>query len=297
MDPVLTEEQKEEIKGAAEEQAIKEAGNNKPVTQEAIDRIYKEMRQTKEQLDRSEETNAQMVARLAEMEARGVRPTVTAPDEDDDRPLGEKYTPENFPKTKDEWDDLIAEEPMYGVDLRAQFLARQANERNSFEAKQTASRSKVETKHPDMFKRDDSGNFIRDAEGKIQIDQTSAKAKVFVDIVNRDLSIMNSVTWPELAMEAMENRLSGAKEEDVVKKLEEEKAAAEAKRQEEVKAGAVAGGGGAPPAEKPKVEVKFNSDEERKHAEGLVEGGKIKSLEDYCAVRDNNAIGYGRGGF
>lgn len=268
----------------------------KEVTQEAIDRIYKEMRESKEKLDRAEAEKVQLVGRIALLEKKTV-PPVAPPADDKELPLNKRFNENNFPTTDEEWDDLIAEFPTYGVDLRQKFKEGTKIRISEFERRYETSRKKVEAKHPDMFVRDSEGNFVLDKDGLVQIDQTNPKAQVMLKIVEADPSIMQSPSWPTLVMEAMENRMAGKKGEEVAKELEDKKKKEEETRLKGVKAGAVASGGEPPPIVKPKVEVSFNSQEEKRHAEGLVASGKIKSLEDYCAVRNSSQIPYSRGGF
>ncbi len=277
----------EKAQAEAEAAAAAEAGKDgKPVTQEAIDAIYKKFRETDEALARSEQQNVELVTRLNERVEPKVVPVV------DESNLKEKYRVDSYPKTEEEWDDLIAEHPTYGTDLRQKYLSSQQNVVDL----SAQSRKRVMDKHPDLFLKDANGNYILDRNGDVQFDMTNKKAQIATEIYNRDPSVVHTATGPELVMAEVERRMAGEKEDTVKEKLEEEKRIAEEKRAAEAGGAGVASGGGAPPP-KPKVEVKFNSDAEKVSAERMVASGRIASLEDYCRVRDNKEVAYGRGGF
>ena len=273
-----------EMQAQAEAQAKADAGKvGKPVTQEAIDAIYKKLKETEEKLSRSEQEKVGLVTRVAALETSG-KPKGT-------QTLRDVYSEENYPQSEEEWDDLIAQYPTYGTDLRRRFQDNVI----TFESAQKKSAERLREKHPDMFMKDKDGKFIFNEHG-IVFNPESEKAKVFQDIANKDSRILEIADGPEMVMALMEKRLQGQEEGALKEKIEQEKDTKEKQRQADIKAGRVADGGSAPPA-KPAVEVKFNSDVEKQAAERAVASGKVKDLATYCAIRDNKDISYGRGGF
>ena len=287
----------EQLKKEAEDKAKEEAAKKgKPVTQEAIDRIFGKLKETEEKLVRSEKDKVGLVGRISDLEKR-ISPV--APALAGDGSLKSKFSEKNYPKTEEEWDDLIADHPTYGTDLRNTYVS----SRQKGADVQDQSRKKVEQDHPDMFQRDANGNFIIDTEGVPQIDLTTKKGKIFKEIAEAGGIDADGIphTWkalngPTLIMTATLARLGQEDEGKVKDELKKKK------EKEEKDRLAAAGNanvitGGAPPPPPPKAEVKFNSASEKQLAEDQVKAGKYKDLQEYCNTRDNKTIGYGRGGF
>lgn len=282
---------KQEAEAAAEKEA---AEKGKPVTQEAINRIYGKLKETEEKLVRSEQEKVGLVGRLSEVEKR-----LPAKQPAGDAPLREQFTEKNFPRTEEEWDDLASESPTYAMDLRSTY---NASRRKSVD-EQERSRQSIMKDNPDMYQRDADGKFVLDAQGYPQLDMTTKKAQIFCEEAEKGGSdengyplIMKVANGPEMVMAQTRLRLSGDEEATVKEKIKKEKEEKEAARRKQVGDGGIASGGtGAPPA--PKVEVKFNSDQEKAIAEQAVSAGKYKDLQEYCNVRDNVTVPYGRGGF
>lgn len=207
----------------------------------------------------------------------------------------EKYA-NRFPQTEEEWSEVADEDPVLAMDLRIEYK----NSQQSSIDKLRNSAKKVQDKHSDMYEKDASGNFVQitfpDGSTGPKIDENSPKGKVWMKLAGRDPRILEIENGPEIVMKAMEAELRGEEEAKVKEELEKKGKEAEEKRQKDVDAGAVASGGSTPPAP-PKKELKFNSEEEKASAEKAVASGKFKSLEEYCEVRDNQDIPYGRGGF
>ena len=278
------QEKEKEMQAQAEAQAKADAGKaGKPVTQEAIDAIYKKLKETEEKLTKSEQEKVGLVTRVVALETGG-KPKGT-------QTLKDIYNEENMPQTEEDWDELIAQYPTYGTDLRRKY---QDGEK-SFRDAQSNSAKRLRDKHPDMFMKDKDGNFIFNERG-IVFNPESEKAKVFQEIANKDPRILEIADGPEMVMALMEKRLQGQEEGALKEKIEQEKDVKEKQRQADIKAGRVADGGSPPPA-KPAVEVKFNSEAEKQAAERAVASGKVKDLATYCAIRDNKDVAYGRGGF
>ena len=277
-----------ELKTQAEAKAKAEAEQaGKPVTQEAINTIYKKFRETDEKLQKSEEEKVVLVTRIAELERGRPKPVITQP-----QSLKDRYNEESFPETEEEWDELIAEHPTYGTDLRQRYLGGIS----SFEQEQKKSAKKLQDKHPDMFLKDENGNLRYDKNGLVLFDPISEKGKIFNEIAAEDPNILRVKNGPEMVMAAMEARMKGKEEGALKEKIEQEKEEKEKQRQADIKAGRVASGGAQPP-QKPNVEVKFNSEAEKQAAERAVASGRVKDLETYCAIRDSKEVSYGRGGF
>lgn len=278
-------------------------GAKGPLTQEAFDQLYKEMKTATETLDKaniqlgnSEKSNVALVTRIKTLEDKGgeYTPPAGAP------PVGGKqaaggtlrdvYNEKNFPKTEEEWDDLIADFPTYGTDLRKKYL----DGSNSRQTRQLASAKRVQEKHPEMFQRNADGSIKMDEKGFPVPDLENAKTKLFIEIAEEDPNILSVATGPELVMASVEQRMGGKKEEDVKADLEKKKREEE-ERLGRVKAGGTGSGGSGAPPKKEAGSATFNSDAEKDAAETAVASGKYKTLEDYCATRDGREVPYRRG--
>jgi len=290
--PVLSDEKKQELKDKATEQeksAAKKEGRE--VSQEVIDRIYGKLKETEERLSRSERDKVGLVGRVRDLERKNK----------DAEPgsLKEKYNMRNYPTSEEEWEELYNESPMYATDLR--FAYQQSRQKGQDE--QNKSREKLLKEHPDMYVRDSGGNMVMDDEGYPQLDMSTEKAKIFCEEAQKSgydsdgiPFIMKAINGPEMVMAATMARLRTKEEAKVKEELDKKKKDEESKRQQGAKnAGVASGGTGAPAA--PAQKVSFTSDFEKEQAEKEVSAGKYKDLEEYCRIRDNKVVAYGRGGF
>ncbi len=260
--PKTEAELKAEAKAKAEEDARKKG---LPVTQEAIDNIFKKLVKTEEKLERSEKANVGLVGRVADLEKKATPP----PADPSSLPIRERYSERSFPKTKDEWDDVYAEDPAYATDLRYAFN----KSRQSTTEAQESSRKKIQDEHPDMFLRNEDGSFILNAEGYPQLDKSTKKAQLFGEIAQRSgvgpdgvPHLWKATNGPEMIMTSVMAKLKGEEEGKVKADLDKKKAEDEKKRQAGATGAGVASGGAAPPATFKKVEMKFKSYYVRKSA-------------------------------
>lgn len=289
----------------------------KIVTQAEVDKYFKLWKTTEEnlekmigRLDKSEAEKVELVTRIKNLKEEPPAPTPAPAYTGTEDDLTKVYTTSNPPRTQEEWDDLYAYSPSYAHDLK---IAVKKTTGDWTDTRNKAFKV-VQEKHPDMYRtdekgtvlkfrvdannnfiRDPSGNFIPDASGMPAFDTNSEKGKIWNEIAN-DPNFLQSAKAPVIIMEAMENRLKNKKEKEMKEKIDKDKVDKEKVRTEKVDKGGVVDGGGNPPAPKVKVEVKYNSEEERAHVQRQIDAGVYKNEEEYFITKKGN-IGYGRGGF
>lgn len=277
-------------------------GSKGPVNQEAIDRIFKKQKETEEALERSEREKVDLVGRVKSLEEAGKPPAPAATPPPPGTKTKYGFKPDGsvvYPATQEEWEDLYDDNPLLATDLRVALNTRQGKTVNA----QLESIDKVAKGHPEMFKKDEQGNILKDARGIPVPDIANPKYKRYCEIAAEsgvDAAgspvVMGLPDGPEIVALKLEKELYKGKEAELTKKAKEEADAAELARKEKVKAGGTAPPGGAPPAAPKKTEVTFNSASEKAVAEEKVASGKYTDLEEYCRVRDSKEVAYGRGG-
>lgn len=269
------------------------------VTQEEVNKYFKLWKETGEKLekvveklDKSEAAKVELVTRVKALETKNNY----VPPPEDERPLKEIYTEQNPPQTEAEWDELFTESPSYATDLRNKVKKSQDDYRTE---RDKAVQTLIE-KHPDMYKRDEKGMLLRDKDGNVIFDKESPKGKIYSRIAGKDPKILESVTAPIIVMKAMELELKEGKEAQMKKDLEDKKNKDEKERKGKVDAAALATGGDNPPPVEEKIEIKYNSEEEKKHVLEAIRQGRYKDEKDYfrsLKQGQGKNIGYGRGGF
>jgi hypothetical protein len=268
----------------------------KLLTREAFDGLYKKGKIVEDKLKVAEEGKVEAIGRVATLEKENerLRKTTVPPSKPVKgiTPLVEVFNERNYPQTKEEWDDLHDEDPLYCTDLRQSYN----NRRQSSADERAESARKIQEANKDMFKVDEAGNLILDETGRPQVDEKTEKGKIFLEVCGDDPRLLDVRGGLEKVMEITLGRLGKSKEKKTLEQLNEEKRIAEEKRKKDVKGGAVVSGGNPPPPP-PKVEVTFNSKEEEAYVERKIASGVYKDKEHYCRVRDNKEVGYGRGGF
>src|SRR3990167_9561400 len=165
---------------------------DKPVTQAEIDRIFKMYKEGQEKLDtivakldKSEKEKVEILGRIATMEKNTKPP---AKDEE------VEYSEENPPKTDEEWNEFFYQNPTLATDLRNKLTSRQRQYKDDWDKKQQESVEELVKLHPDMYKKDEKGNILRDKNGVYLIDENSEKGKIFIDIAGNDPGIMRVAT-------------------------------------------------------------------------------------------------------
>ncbi len=282
----------------------KGSGSKGPVDQEAIDREHKLRKEAEEreaaeksekeklqaQLDKAEKEKVAMVAKL---------PPVVVPGE------GEKTYGRQadgtiiFPANEEEWDDLAIEKPTLHADLRALYNQRGVSVAQKFKE----SAISVTEIFPEMYVKDKDGNILRNRDGFPVPDENSERYQQFMEVAYASGSdgfgrpiILHTVDGPEMVALKLQKKLGLDVKSSLSKKAQEDATNAETIRLQRVRDGQIAPLGSSAPPSKP-VEVKFNSEYEKKHAESAVASGVYKSLQEYCEIRDRNTvqIPYNRG--
>ncbi|MEA2013746.1 MAG: hypothetical protein U9N38_00315 [Thermodesulfobacteriota bacterium] len=311
IDGVETEVNVETVDGKETVTPVKKESPKKEVSQEAIDRIWKTMKDNEEKSDKeikdlqdqlktSEEGKVDLVDRIKGLEA-------PPPKDGEERIVAygqQKNGTFVYPQTEAEWDNLISERPSFGSDLRAQYKKDVGGRAEAIATAQKQSALNVaKTILPDMYKKDSEGKLELDINGRPVPDESGNLYKIFCQVAAEEgvdaqgnPIIFATKNGPELIALKVKQVLGTDRETELKKKAEDEKAAAEAQRDQRIKDGKTAPPGHSAPAIT-KAEVKFSSDYEKETAERKVAAGVYKSLEEYCSIRDDKVIPYGRGGF
>lgn len=264
------------------------------LTQQQFDKTYRENKELQEKTEGLENQRNNLTVELDKYKNK--EPS-DLPTETPEVPLeeGKKvYTTNNLPKTGQEWEDLAIENPTQHADLRFQYNQRIQSDAGSFEEAQATSRRTVQDEHPDMYlaELDESGQPKKDNDGKLvlKVDQVSGepifnpnseKGKLWLEIYNKNPNIASNPQAPELMMASME-RTMRVKGEKMVDNANQE-------REQQIQDGQVVQEGVQPP--KDKVNVTFSNDEEKRHAESMVNRGLYPTLEAYVENRDKKDEG------
>ena len=260
------------------------------LSQQNFDRIYRENKELQEKAQGLENQKNNLSVELDKYKYKqesDIQPAV-----DTDTP--KIYSVHNLPTSVQEWEDLAIENPTLHTDLRFHYNQRLQKDAGSFDEAQAISRRTVQAEHPDMYlaELDDSGQPKKDEHGKLllKVDQASGepifnpnseKGKLWLDIYNKNPHISANAQAPELMMAAMERQLR-VKGEKMVNNANTE-------REQLIQEGQVVQEGVQPP--KVTVNVTFKSDEEKRHAESMVNRGLYGNLEDYVRNRDSKDDG------
>lgn len=252
------------------------------LTQQNMDRVVREGRETKEALDRE---RAEKQNLLQEVQ-RYKTPAPIVPE-------GQKYTIQNPPKTQEEWDSLMIESPTYGFDLRQAISTRIISNNSDFQRAFSNAAKEVQGEHPDMYalEVDSTGQTLKDGQGKpiIKKDQNGApifnpnseKGKLWEQIYKDSYRpdgtnpLDTAPNAPTLMMAELERRLVKKGTTMIDKPLVQNQ---------------VAPVGVMPPVTS--VKVKFATDAEKEHAEKAVARGTFANLEEYCQLRDKGERGF-----
>ena len=263
------------------------------LTQTQFDKTYREKKELEEKAQGLENQKNNLSVELEKYKTKQQSdlPPVTQEVKEDDNKI---YSIHNLPSSVQEWEDLAIENPTLHSDLRYSYNQRIQKDAGSFDEAQAISRRTVQAEHPDMYlaELDDSGQPKKDEQGKLllKVDQASGepifnpnseKGKLWLEIYNKNPHISANAQAPELMMAAMERQLR-VKGEKMVNNANTE-------REQLIQEGQVVQEGVQPP--KVTVNVTFKSDEEKRHAESMVNRGLYGNLEDYVRNRDSKDDG------
>ena len=197
------------------------------------------------------------------------------------------------PQTKDDWNDLFIEDPIFANDLRNEWNSRRRAQEDEYSKARTEGVKTLITEHPDMYHVEvdaDGKPKLKDGKPIVMVDpQTglyafnaeSEKGKLWMQLYNEDPQGWNSLkNAPSLMMAEMERRLR-MKGANMLQNGQNNKV--------DIDQSGVAPEGVNPPKA---VSLKFASGEERAHAQSAVNRGTAKSLEEQLQLRDQENRGY-----
>ena len=264
------------------------------LTQARMDQMVRESREWKEKYNQVDVQRRNLEAELQ------TRKPIELPVEqgfDPEKP----FSPNNLPASQEQWDQLWIENPNLAADLRQIKneqtrinQERQVREQTEFSTEQKKHRAVLQERHPDMYvsETNPDGTLRVDGNGKplLRIDPNtgepipnldSEKGKLWVEIFNEDPhGFMSSKRGPRLLMLELERRLRETAEKNISAQGSDQTTQPDQR--------GTLPGGVTPPIS---VNVKFDSEEEKYHAQRGVERGTWKSLEDYCRHRDTKDPG------
>lgn len=264
------------------------------LTQQQFDRTYRENKELQEKAQGLENQKNNLSVELEKYKTK--QPSdLPAPTAEPTSDTPKIYSVNNLPTSVQEWEDLAIENPTQHADLRFQYNQRMQSDAGSFDEAQAISRRTVQGEHPDMYlaELDEGGQPKKDEQGKLvlKVDQASGepifnpnseKGKLWLDIYSKNPNIAINAQAPELLMAAME-RTMRVKGEKMVENANNQ-------RDQQIQDGQVVHDGVQPP--KSTVNVTFKSDEEKRHAESMVNRGLYTTLEAYVENRDKKDEGF-----
>ena len=265
------------------------------LTQSNADTYYKQSKEAQEKLSAAEQREKNLLAEINRLK----QPAPILP-VDDNKP--KIYGNGVYPQTQEEWNNLAFENPVFFQDLRYEYNNSKKSTQEEYNKARVEGVKTLIAEHPEMY------HFEVDSEGKqklkdgkpiVMIDPNtglyafnseSEKGKLWMQIYH-DSDVLdsfgrvvgngldNNKNAPQLMMAEMERRLrqkgasmvQGQNNQGVTDQSE------------------VAGEGVPPPKS---VSLKFGSEEEKAHAQGMVNRGVYKSMEEYVKLRDEENKGY-----
>lgn len=253
------------------------------LTQVNMDRTFREKRELENKLTQEQQEKQNLAAELNRLKT---------PPANNGQPV--QYSTNNFPQTKEAWDNLALEDPTLAMDLRIAYSNRQNTITTDLNRARADYAKEVQAEHPELYlteldatgnpSKDDKGNFIfkRNATGDIIFNPNSEKGKLWVQIYNESARpdgtnpLDGAPNAPRLMRAELERRLV-AQGNAVI-------AGANNGKQNQVAAPGVP-----PPVS---FKVSFKSSEEEAHAERAIQRGVYKNKEEYCQLRDGGTFGY-----
>lgn len=265
------------------------------LTQARMDTIFRQNQETKEKLAQQEEHNRNLQAEIERFKAP-FKPQVEQEQTD-------RYGAGRYPQSEDEWNDLMIERPVFGADLRHHYLNSQKNLQSDFNRARSEAVNVLTTEHADMYHTvidQDTGKPKLDDKGHVMVvvdpntggpafNGASEKGKLWSQIYDE--------AWATGADGTRTNPYNSMKNAPLVMMAEMErrlrqKGANMVRDQNNVaetdQSGVAPKGVAAPK----NVTLKFNSEEEKQHAQRAVARGTYRSLEEYVTNRDQKEVGY-----
>ena len=259
-------------------------------TQTRFDTMFRQGRESQEKLAAMETREKNL---LAELNALKTKPTIPLSPEPLPSGQPKQYGNGIYPQTKDDWNDLFIEDPIFANDLRNEWNSRRRAQEDEYSKARTEGVKTLITEHPDMYHVEvdaDGKPKLKDGKPIVMVDpQTglyafnaeSEKGKLWMQLYNEDPQGWNSLkNAPSLMMAEMERRLR-MKGANMLQNGQNNKV--------DIDQSGVAPEGVNPPKA---VSLKFASEEEKAHAQSSVNRGTYKSLEEYVQLRDQENRGY-----
>ena len=247
------------------------------LTQANADTYFRQSREAQEKLTAAEQRERNLLAELNKLKTSVTTPSVASPTDGQTKIYGNGV----YPQTKDEWNDLAIEDPIFAVDLRNEYNQRQYTVQNEYAKAREDGVKKLISEHSDMYhcEVDETGKLKLDKDGRpiVKIDPqtglyafnaTSEKGKLWQQIWEEDPQGWQSLkNAPSVMMTELEKRLR----QKGANMINEQSNSSEIDQ-----SGVI--GQGVPPPKAPPLNL---TEEEKVHAQSMVNKGVYKSLEDY----------------
>ena len=260
------------------------------LTQDNYDRTLREKRELESKFKDTESQKNNLTAELTKYrQSNKPEDTITVPVIKPDK----EYSRDNLPGSKEEWEKLLIVDPVLGTDLRTFYNSNVASQEKNFWETRAKTQRMVQEEHPDMYeaeldesnqpKRDGNGKIVlkRDAQsGEVIFSPNSEKGKLWEQIYNENPGIEKHANAPELLQAAMERKLR-LKGNQIITEVKSQ-------RDRQIIEGQVISEGLTPPTN---VKITFHSEEEKGHAQRMVDKGLYKNLTDYVVNRDRKDDG------
>jgi hypothetical protein len=258
------------------------------LTQENYDRTLREKRELETKYKETESQKNNLSVELEKYKKVTPSSGIIVPVITPEKP----YAKDNLPKTNKEWEDLSVKDPVAFTDLRAYYISNVQEQEKSFYETRTKTQRTLQEEHPDMFeaeldennqpKLDSNGKVVlrRAEDGSVFLSKTSKKAQLWDKLCNENPGIERHANAPELLQAQLERklRLEGT---EVVNQVKSE-------RERMLQEGQVIAEGLTPPQS---VKITFQNDEEKIHAQRMINKGLYRDFTEYVMNRDKKDSG------
>lgn len=265
------------------------------LTQQRMDTVVRESRETKEKLTATEQREKNLQAEVEKFKQPVVQPVVEEISQ-------EQYSRGKYPQNEEDWNLLFLERPAFANDLRNMYHADLQSVQTYYNEERMNSAKTLLQEHPDMYvaELENDGQIKKDSQGKavLKIDPAtnwpvynpqSEKGKLWEEIwfseekaakrAGRPNAFAVSEKGPLLMMAEMERQL---RVKGAVKMNEQNNFSNDG-------LDGVAPRGVTPPAQ---TSVKFASEGEKLEAERAVQRGTYKSLDEWYKWKTTDSRGY-----
>ena len=259
------------------------------LTQENYDRTLREKRELETKYKDTETQKNNLTIELEKYKTKQPKNGIIVPIIEKLQPYGR----DNLPKTTKDWEDLMVKDPVLGTDLRIYANTNKQKIENEFWETRAKTAKVLQEEHTDMYeaeldesnqpKLDDKGKIIlkKDKDNNYILDLKTEKGKLFDQLYNQNPKFWDELpNAPELLQSQMERqlRLKGNQEINEVQN----------QRERMIQDGQVIAEGITPPRT---VKITFHSEEEKVHAQRMVNKGLYKTLAEYVVNRDKKDDG------